>query len=89
MPRALAHKRGAPHSARMFNIASLVIGVLALPWILLGSVPFLGAVNWLVLPWGVLGLVLGQLSSRTSGRNLNLVVLLIAVLRLWIGGGVI
>lgn len=73
----------------MFNIASLIVGLLALPWILIGTVPLLGAINWLVLPWGVLGLVLGQLSSRTSGRNLNLVVLLVAVLRLWIGGGLI
>ena len=73
----------------MLNLASLLIGILALPWILLASIPFVGALNWLVLPWGILGLVLGVLSSRTSGRNLNLVVLGVATLRLMLGGGVI
>jgi hypothetical protein len=73
----------------MFNLASLLIGILALPWLLLGSIPFVGALNWLILPWGVLGLILGVLSSRTSGRNLNLVVLGIAAVRLMLGGGVI
>lgn len=72
----------------MFNLASLLIGILALPWLLLGSVPFVGALNWLILPWGVLGLILGVLSSRTSGRNLNLVVLGVATVRLMLGGGV-
>jgi hypothetical protein len=72
----------------MLNLASLLIGVLALPWVLLASIPFVGALNWLILPWGVLGLMLGVLSSRTSGRNLNLVVLVVASLRLMLGGGV-
>jgi hypothetical protein len=72
----------------MLNLASLLIGVLALPWVLLASIPFVGALNWLILPWGVLGLMLGALSSRTSGRNLNLIVLVVASLRLMLGGGV-
>lgn len=72
----------------MLNLASLLIGILALPWVLLASIPFVGALNWLVLPWGILGLVIGVLSSRTSGRNLNLVVLGVATLRLMLGGGV-
>ena len=72
----------------MLNLASLLIGLLALPWVLLAAIPFIGALNWLVLPWGILGLVLGVLSSRTSGRNLNLVVLGVATLRLMLGGGV-
>lgn len=72
----------------MLNLASLLIGILALPWVLLASIPFIGALNWLILPWGVLGLILGALSSRTSGRNLNLVVLGVATVRLMLGGGV-
>jgi hypothetical protein len=72
----------------MLNLASLLIGLLALPWVLLAAIPFIGALNWLVLPWGILGLVIGVLSSRTSGRNLNLVVLGVATVRLMLGGGV-
>lgn len=71
----------------MLNIVSLLIGVLAIPWVLVAVLPLVGALNWLVIPWALLGLFFGALSSRTSGRNLNLIVLLVAVVRLWIGGG--
>ena len=74
---------------RMLNIVSLLIGLLAIPWVLLATLPFIGAVNWLVIPWALLGLGIGALSSGNAGRNLNLIVLLVAILRLWIGGGLI
>jgi hypothetical protein len=73
----------------MLNIASLILGLLAIPWVLLATLPLVGALNWLVIPWALLGLFLGVLSSRTSGRNLNLIVLIVAVVRLWIGGGLV
>lgn len=71
----------------MLNIASLLIGLLAIPWVLLAVLPLVGALNWLIIPWALLGLFLGALSRGTAGRNLNLVVLLVAIVRLWIGGG--
>jgi len=71
----------------MLNIVSLLIGLLAIPWVLLAVLPLIGALNWLVIPWALIGLFLGALSRSTSGRNLNLIVLLVAVVRLWIGGG--
>ena len=73
----------------MLNIASIVIGIGALLWALVAFLPFIGALNWLVLPWAILGLALGVLSNRTSGRNLNLVVILVASFRLMLGGGVL
>jgi hypothetical protein len=73
----------------MLNLASIVIGLGALLWALLAFLPFIGALNWLVLPWALLGLGLGVLSRGTSGRNLNLVVIAIAVIRLWLGGGLL
>ena len=50
--------------------------------------PFLGWANWVILPIAIVGLVIGALSSKTSGRNLNLVVIGIGVLRLMLGGGI-
>jgi hypothetical protein len=37
----------------------------------------------------VIGLVIGQISSSDGGRNFCLVVLLIAALRLTLGGGIV
>jgi uncharacterized membrane protein len=73
----------------MLNALSIVIGLFALLWALIAFLPLIGALNWLVIPVAVLGLAIGVLSSRTSGRNLNLVVVIVATLRLMLGGGII
>ena len=73
----------------MLNLISIVIGLVGLALAVPAFLPFLGWANWLVAPIAVVGLALGAMSNRTSGRNLNLVVLVVGVLRLMLGGGVI
>lgn len=73
----------------MLNIASIIIGLFALLFAIPAFLPFLGWANWLIIPIAVVGLVLGQMSSKRSGRNLNLIVIIIGVLRLVLGGGII
>ncbi|WP_447726503.1 hypothetical protein [Sphingomonas koreensis] len=70
----------------MLNLVSIVVGVVTLPVMLLGLIPFLGWLNYLVIPLAVLGAALGALSDSNTGRNLNLVVLLVGFVRLWLGG---
>lgn len=72
----------------MLNIISIVIGAVALPLTLVAFIPLLGWMNWFILPIAVVGLAIGVLSRSTAGRNLNLVVLVIGVLRLMLGGGI-
>ena len=71
----------------MLNIVSLLIGAVALLLAIPGFIPLLGWINWLVVPLALLGLGIGAVSSRNSGRNLNLVVLVVGILRLMLGGG--
>jgi hypothetical protein len=42
-----------------------------------------------VLPIALIGAGLGALSRSNSGRNFCLIVFAIAVVRLWLGGGII
>ena len=72
----------------MLNPISIVVGLVALPFVLLGVIPLLGAVNYLAIPIAIVGLLLGVLSSSNAGRNFNLVVLILAFIRLWAGGGI-
>ena len=72
----------------MLNIASLVIGAISLFLALFAFLPLLGWANWLIIPLAVVGLALGVLSDRNAGRNLNLVVIVVGVLRLMLGGGI-
>lgn len=71
------------------NVFSIVLGILALIGALIGFIPLLGWLNWLVIPLAVVGLVFGLLAKENSGRNVNLVVLVLAVVRLSIGGGIL
>ncbi|HEY1145338.1 hypothetical protein [Allosphingosinicella humi] len=73
----------------MLNLVSLLIGAVALLCALVAFIPLLGWLNWLIIPLAIVGLALGVVSKGTSGRNLNLVVIAVGVLRLMIGGGII
>lgn len=73
----------------MLNLVSILIGIVSLVIVIPATIPFLGWANWIALPLIVIGVIIGQFSSSDGGRNFCLVVLLIAAIRLTIGGGII
>lgn len=72
----------------MLNLVSLIIGVVAFLFALVAFVPLLGALNWLIIPLAVIGAVIGAMSSSRTGRNLNLIVIVVGFLRLMLGHGI-
>jgi hypothetical protein len=72
----------------MLNLISLIIGGVSLLAAALAFLPLLGWMNWAIIPMAIIGLGLGVASKRRSGANLNIAVILIAVLRLMLGGGI-
>ncbi|MCP3732387.1 hypothetical protein M9978_18350 [Sphingomonas sp. MG17] len=70
----------------MLNLISLIVGVVTVPVMLVALIPLLGWLNYLVIPMAIVGLVLGVLSDSNTGRNLNIVVLVIGAIRLSLGG---
>jgi len=73
----------------MFNIASLIIGLVALVLALVAFIPLLGWANWFIIPLAIIGAVVGMISRSTGGRNLNLFVIVVGVVRLMLGGGIL
>ncbi|GAA0735525.1 hypothetical protein [Sphingomonas japonica] len=73
----------------MLNIVSILIGIFALPFIVIGSIPFLALTLWFVIFIPIVGAAVGALSSSNSGRNFNLILIVATALRLFIGGGII
>lgn len=71
------------------NIVSILVGLVALPVALVGLVPFFGIANYLAIPIAVVGAAIGMLSGHKSGRNFNLFVIIVAVIRLFLGGGLL
>ncbi len=73
----------------MLNALSILTGIISLMIVIPAQIPLLGWGNWLALPLVVIGVVLGALSSKNTGRNFCLVIFAIAVIRLMLGGGLI
>ena len=73
----------------MFNLVSLIIGFVALVFAAVAFIPFLGWANWLIIPLAIIGAAVGMMSRGTAGRNLNLLVIVIGVVRLMLGGGIL
>ena len=72
----------------MLNILSVLIGIVALGLAVVAFVPLLGWMYWAIVPLAIVGLAIGALSRGTAGRNLNLIVVAVGVLRLVIGHGI-
>ena len=73
----------------MLNLVSLIIGLVALLCGAVAFLPLLGWAYWLIIPLAVIGAGIGAMSQGTAGRNLNLFVILIGVVRLMLGGGIL
>jgi hypothetical protein len=73
----------------MLNVVSLIIGLVALVFAVIAFIPLLGWANWLIIPLAIVGAVVGMLSASNTGRNLNLFVIVVGILRLMLGGGIL
>ncbi|KZE18317.1 MULTISPECIES: hypothetical protein [Sphingomonas] len=73
----------------MLNIVSILIGLVALVIAIPALIPVVSLMNWIAFPIALVGFVVGLLSSKNTGRNLNLVILIVAGLRLFLTGGLI
>jgi hypothetical protein len=85
----LALPRQARHVRVMLNILSILVGLFVLLLTMIGFIPLLGWLNWITIPIGIVGLALGALSSSNTGRNLNIVLIIVCAIRLFIGGGLL
>ena len=73
----------------MLNLVSIIIGFVALVLAALAFLPLLGWANWLIIPLALIGAGIGAMGVGKTGRNLNLFVIIVGIVRLVIGGGII
>ncbi|MFW6227102.1 MAG: hypothetical protein ACOC31_03275 [Bacteroidota bacterium] len=71
------------------NLVSSIFGFVSLVIAIVGFFPLLGWLNWIALFFAFIGAFFGVLARYKNGRNLNILVIVIAMFRLWIGGGFI
>ncbi len=73
----------------MLNLISIIIGLVALVLVAIAFIPLLGWANWLIIPLALVGAGIGAAGNGNAGRNLNLFVIVVGILRLMLGGGII
>jgi hypothetical protein len=79
------------------QILSLVWGILAILGLGIAFIPCLGSLNWLNIPFAVIGAIIsvsarskpGSQPAATVGLVLNIVAIALGVLRLMLGGGIL
>lgn len=81
------------------GLISLIWGIIAMLWMVLALIPLLGWGNWFLIPFAVVGAIIaaiGILFTRSERRGrakaglvLNGIVIVVAAIRLSLGGGVI
>ena len=81
------------------QVVSLVWGILAVLGLGIGFVPCLGALNWLNIPFAIVGLIIsivattkaprGRQGAAIAGIVLNALAIFLGSIRLVAGGGVL
>ena len=81
------------------GLISLLWGIVAMFWMILALIPLLGWGNWLLIPFAAIGAIIaaigiavtshGRRGRAKAGLVLNVIVILVAVWRLGLGGGLV
>jgi hypothetical protein len=81
------------------GLISVLWGVVAMIWMVLALIPLLGWANWFLIPFAAVGAIIAAIgilftsNARTgrakTGLLLNGIVIVVAIVRLGIGGGIL
>ena len=80
------------------QVTALIFSILAVIGMFFGFIPFLGWMNWGVIPVAIIGFILSIIAIATSKKNKGMaitglvicpVVIIISAIRLVIGGGIL
>ena len=88
-----------PAGDKPMGLISLLWGIVSMIWMVVALVPLIGALNWLLIPFAAIGAVIAAIGiaiTRPENRGrakaglvLNGIVIVVAMWRLSLGGGVI
>ena len=81
------------------GLISLLWGIVAMLWMLLALIPLLGWGNWFLIPFAAMGAIIAAIGIAMTSREkrgrakaglvLNAIVIVVAVVRLNLGGGIL
>jgi len=66
----------------------LILGIFVAIGMMLAFIPLLGWLNWLNIPFAILGLIFSSIGNSQGGKVLCGVAIVLGILRLILGGGI-
>lgn len=69
------------------KILGIVLGSLSLMAAILAFIPFLGLLNWVVVPFALVCFAISAFINSKIGRRLSGIALVVSIARLFLGGG--
>jgi hypothetical protein len=95
----IAYVAASAHREDKMGAISLIWGIFSLVWMLLAFIPLLGWGNWFMIPFAVVGAIIGAIgvaitSPEKRGRAkvgvlLNGIAIVVGAMRLMLGGGIV
>lgn len=80
------------------GLISVLWGILAMIWMVFALIPIIGITNWLLIPFAAIGAIIAAIGIAATSREkrgrakaglvLNGIVIVVAVLRLGMFGGI-
>jgi hypothetical protein len=80
------------------QVVALIVSILAVIGMFFGFLPFLGWMNWGVIPVAIIGFILSIIALATTRKNKGMaiaglvicpIVIIVSAIRLCIGGGIL
>ena len=71
------------------KLIGFLFGLIALLAMLIAFIPMLGWLNWIVIPFAIIGLIISGLTNSRTGKTFCIVVIFFGILRLILGGGIL
>lgn len=73
----------------MLRIIGSLFGIISLILMLVAFVPLLGWLNWFVIPFAVIGLIISSIGHSSGGKTMNGIAIIAGLIRLVWGGGIL
>jgi hypothetical protein len=71
------------------KVVGSLLGILSLLGMLIAFIPLLGWLNWIVIPFAIIGLIICSIANSSGGKTMCIVAIIFGILRLMFGGGLL
>lgn len=71
----------------LLKIISVILGIVSLLGVMFTYIPLLGWVNWFIIPFATIGLIVSSIAESSGGKSLCIITMVFGILRLMFFGG--